>query len=61
VLAAAAVAWQLAAYWSSPRAAHPTLSVIADEIMSVRAGRAFVFLCWLAVGGVLVAYSNRRR
>jgi hypothetical protein len=60
VLGAAAVAWQLAAYWSSPRSAHPTLSVIADEIMSVRPGRALVFLCWLALGGVLVASSRRR-
>jgi hypothetical protein len=60
-LFAAATAWEIVAYASSPRSSHPTLSTIADEIMSVRPGRALLFLCWLAVLSVLVAYSERRR
>jgi len=48
VLVVATVAWELAAYFSSPRSAHPTLSVIADNVMSVQPGRALVFALWLA-------------
>ena len=53
-LFAVTAAWELNAFFSSPRSAHPTLSVIADEIMSVQPGRALVFLLWLALGWVLV-------
>jgi hypothetical protein len=49
-----AAAWELNAYFSSPRSAHPTLSVIADNVMSVQPGRALVFGLWLALGWVLV-------
>jgi hypothetical protein len=52
------VGWELFAYFSSPRDQHPTLSIIADEIMSVHAGRALLFLAWLALGWVLI---TRRR
>jgi hypothetical protein len=58
LLVGLAVGWELYAYFSSPRDAHPTLSVIADEIMSVHAGRALLFLAWLALGWVLI---SRRR
>lgn len=54
LLVVAAVGWELTAYFSSPRSAHPTLSVIADNIMSVQPGRALVFALWLALGWVLV-------
>ena len=37
-----------------PRHDHPTLSVIADEIMSVHVGRALMFLLWLGLGWALV-------
>jgi hypothetical protein len=47
-------AWELNAYFSSPREDHPTLSVIADDIMSVHAGRALMFLLWLTLGWLLV-------
>ena len=53
-LVAVAFAWELFAYFSSPRYDHPTLSVIADEIMSVHVGRALMFLLWLALGWLLV-------
>jgi hypothetical protein len=54
VLVALAIGWELGAYFSSPREQHPTLSVIADEVMSVHPGRALLFLAWLALGWVLV-------
>ena len=54
VLVALAVGWELAALFSSPRADHPTLSTITDEIMSVHPGRALVFALWLALGWLLV-------
>jgi hypothetical protein len=53
-LVALAVGWELLAYFSTPRHDHPTLSVIADEIMSVHVGRAVMFLLWLALGWLLV-------
>ena len=58
VLVVATVAWELAAYFSSPRSAHPTLSVIADNVMSVQPGRALVFALWLALGWILVRGSE---
>jgi hypothetical protein len=54
-LAGVALAWELTAYFSSPRHDHPTMSTIADELMSVHAGRAAVFLLWLGLGWSLVA------
>ena len=57
-LVVVAAGWELNAYFSSPRSAHPTLSVIADSVMSVRAGRALVFVLWLALGWVLVRGSR---
>jgi hypothetical protein len=53
-----AFAWQLGAYFSSPRSAHPTLSSLADEVMSTHAGRTALFLAWLALG-LLIATSPR--
>jgi hypothetical protein len=57
-LVVVAAGWELNAYFSSPRSAHPTLSVIADNVMSVRPGRALVFALWLALGWVLVRGSR---
>jgi hypothetical protein len=48
------IGWELLAYFSTPRHDHPTLSVIADEIMSVHPGRALLFFLWLALGWLLV-------
>jgi hypothetical protein len=52
-LTAAVVAWELVALFSSPRDDHPTLSSIADRIMSVHVGRAAVVVVWLALGVAL--------
>ena len=49
-LTAALTAWELAAYKSSPRRAHPTLSSISDNITSGHPARALVFALWLLLG-----------
>ena len=59
VLVVVAAGWELTAYFSSPRSAHPTLSVIADNVMSVQPGRALVFALWLTLGWILVRGSRR--
>jgi hypothetical protein len=51
------VAWELTAYFSSPRADHPTLSTVADDIMSSHPGRAAMFALWLALGWLLFVRS----
>lgn len=55
----ALTAWELAALFSSPRDDHPTLSSIADTIMSTHPGRAAVFALWLVLGGAL-AFGRTR-
>jgi hypothetical protein len=60
-LVAIAFVWELFAYFSSPRHDHPTLSVIADEIMSVHFGRAVLFLLWLALGWLFVMRPRAER
>ena len=47
------VAWELIAYFWSPRHDHPTLSSITDTAMSNRPGRAAAFALWLALGWAL--------
>jgi branched-subunit amino acid ABC-type transport system permease component len=47
------VTWELVAYVSSPRHDHPTLSTIADDIMSIHPGRALMFALWLTLGWAL--------
>jgi hypothetical protein len=56
-----AVGWELVAYFSSPRHDHPTLSVMADAVMSVHAGRAMMFLLWLTLGWALVRRPGGER
>jgi hypothetical protein len=51
--------WELAAYVSSPRDAHPTLSSIGDSLMSTHLGRAIAFAVWLGLGAAL-AFGRRR-
>jgi hypothetical protein len=56
------VAWELLALFSSPREDHPTLSSVADTIMSVHIGRAAMVAVWLAAGaGLAMAGSRGRR
>jgi hypothetical protein len=60
-LLAALVGWELVALFSSPREDHPTLSSVADTIMSVHIGRAAVFALWLAAGAALALDRPRDR
>ena len=60
-LVVVAFAWELRAFFSSPRADHPTLSTIADNVMGVHPGRAFVFVLWLALGWLLVTTPRVER
>ncbi len=47
------VVFELAAYVSSPRRDHPTLSSMADALMNTHPGRAAVFALWLLLGWAL--------
>jgi hypothetical protein len=47
-------AFEVAAYFSSPRRDHPTLSSIADSLMSTHLGRAAAFALWLLLGWALL-------
>jgi hypothetical protein len=49
----ALIAWELIALFSSPRSDHPTMSSVADRIMSVHVGRTAVFAIWLVLGVAL--------
>jgi hypothetical protein len=49
-LIGALAAWELAAYVSSPRHAHPTLSSIFDYITGSHPTRAVVFGIWIFLG-----------
>jgi uncharacterized membrane protein YfcA len=42
--------WELISYRLSPRVDHPTLSSIADAVMSTHPGRFVMFAAWLAAG-----------
>ena len=47
VLAVTAMLWQLAAYVQHPRADHPTLSSLANALLSSQPARAAAFALWL--------------
>jgi hypothetical protein len=47
-LAAVAGAWQLAAYLQHPRADHPTVSSLANELLDSHPARAAALLVWIA-------------
>jgi hypothetical protein len=55
VLAMAFTAFEFLQYLSEPRRAHPTFSSLSDELTSSQAGRAVLFLAWLALGALFVA------
>jgi uncharacterized membrane protein YfcA len=42
--------WELISYRLSPRVDHPTLSSIADAVMSTHPGRFVMFAAWLVAG-----------
>jgi hypothetical protein len=52
------IGWELLAYFLSPRHDHPTLSTIADNVMSSHPGRAAAFALWLAFGSLLFVRSR---
>jgi hypothetical protein len=49
-LLVALAAWELAAYLQHPRAAHPTLSSLANLVFDGHAVRAAAFALWMAAG-----------
>jgi hypothetical protein len=53
-LVVAAVTWELIAYFSGPRAAHPTISSMYDAAARWTAVKAGLVLCWLWIGRELV-------
>lgn len=53
VLAALVAGWELAAWLQQPRADHPTLSALADQVLDWRPARALAFSAWLALGAEL--------
>ncbi len=53
ILCAVLAGWEVAAYLQHPRADHPTLSALADQLLDWRPARALAFLAWLAVGADL--------
>jgi hypothetical protein len=46
--------FEVAAYFSSPRRDHPTLSSIADSLQNTHPGRAAEFALWLLLGWALL-------
>lgn len=53
IVVALLVVWEVAAYLQEPRADHPTLSALADQVIDWRPARALAFLAWVAVGADL--------
>lgn len=53
VLVALLAGWELAAYFQHPRAEHPTLSSLANEVLDWRPARVLAFLLWTVVGADL--------
>jgi hypothetical protein len=54
LLAAAAAAWQLAAYVQHPRDDHPTLSSLINAALDSHAARTAAFVVWLVTTVALV-------
>jgi hypothetical protein len=53
-LFAAVAAWEVYTYLGSPRAAHPTLSVLLDLLDTTWSGKFVAFSLWLVLGWYLV-------
>jgi hypothetical protein len=50
VLFAAAGLWELAAFVQLPRADHPTISSLANQVFDSHVVRALAFAGWMAAG-----------
>lgn len=50
VLAIVFIAWELVAYFQSPRDAHPTISSLLDALEAHRPLRGALFIGWVALG-----------
>jgi hypothetical protein len=50
ILAAAVIAWELVAYFQSPRDDHPTISSMVDALEAHRPLRAVLFIGWVVLG-----------
>ncbi|HVL04485.1 MAG TPA: hypothetical protein VM388_00745 [Acidimicrobiales bacterium] len=50
ILFALLAGWELAAFLQHPRADHPTLSALADQLLGWRPARALAFFGWMAIG-----------
>ena len=58
-LAVVLAVWELLALFSSPRDDHPTMSYLADRVMSTHPGRTAMFLVWLGAGAALALRPSR--
>jgi hypothetical protein len=59
VLSGVVIGFEVFNYLSLPRHAHPTLSSLCDELSSSHAGKAALFLAWLALGALLFGLGRR--
>jgi hypothetical protein len=46
-------AWELSSFLQHPRAAHPTLSSLANDVLRHHPARAAAMVVWLAIGVAL--------
>lgn len=51
--------WELAAFFSSPRHDHPTISSMLAEVINSYPGRAALIAAWLSLGWVLFLRPGR--
>jgi hypothetical protein len=55
------VAFELLVFFEQPRQAHPTLSSLSDDLTQWHAGKAALFLAWLALGWLFLRRRDERR
>ena len=53
VLLVALCGWELASFLQHPRAAHPTLSSLANDVLAHHSTRTLAMVLWLAIGVAL--------
>ena len=55
------VAFELLVFFEQPRQAHPTLSSLSDDLTRWQAGKAALFIAWLALGWLFLRRRVGRR